>query len=132
MRWFGREQPRELWEEAIEWPIGDIEASERIRNICRSAAGSADVVGGARADEATRGAQGRREQESARYQSAAKAAMEIAMKVSDELMRDAAVKEIVVLCVKANDIKTARILFRAMRAPSIRGDLLREYPDLQQ
>ena len=29
MRWFGREKPRETWDEAIEWPLGDIEAAER-------------------------------------------------------------------------------------------------------
>ena len=53
------------------------------------------------------------EVEAARYQRAAKSAMEIAMKVSDDLMRDAAVREIVDLCLRANDLKTARILFRA-------------------
>ena len=71
------------------------------------------------------------EAEAARYQSAAKAAMEIAMKVSDDLMRDAAVREIVDLCLRANDLKTAHILFRAIQAPSIRDGLLREHPELR-
>ena len=34
--------------------------------------------------------------------------MEIAMKVSDELMRDAAVKDIVEFCLRANDTRTSR------------------------
>jgi hypothetical protein len=58
--------------------------------------------------------------------------MEIAMKVSDDLMRDAAVSEIVELCVKANDMKTARILFRAIQAASIREGVLNAHPQLQQ
>jgi hypothetical protein len=73
----------------------------------------------------------KQEVEGARYQSAAKTAMEIAMKVRDALMRDAAVREIVDLCLRANDHKTARILFRAIQAPSIRDPLLVEHPELR-
>ena len=133
MRWFGKEKPREAWDEAIQGPLGDIEAAERIRTICRSAAGSAAVVGGfeARADKGKKAVQKTFEFESERYQHAAKAAMEIAMKVADELMRDAAVKEIVELCLKADDLKTAKILFRAIQSPSIRDPVLREYPSLR-
>jgi hypothetical protein len=69
--------------------------------------------------------------DSGRYERAARAAMQIAMKMSDDLMRDAAVRDIVDLCLKANDMKTARILFRAIQAPSIRELVLRDHPDLQ-
>ena len=134
MRWFRKETPRDIWDEAIEGPLGDIEAAERIRNICRSAADSADFVGG-RADSADgkkRGVQTRHEDESARYQRAGKAAMEIAMKISDELMRDAAVKDIVEFCLRANDTRTSRILFRAIQTPSIRDGMLAEHPTLRQ
>src|SRR5262249_8595834 len=132
MRWFGREKPSEIWEEAIASPSGDIEAAETIRNVCRSAAESADFVGGfaARADNAKRSVQTKHEEHSARYQRAAKTGMESAMKVSDELMRDAALKEIVELCLKANDTRTAKILFRAVLTPSIRDGMLRDYPAL--
>lgn len=132
MRWFGKEKPREIWEDATAAPSGDIEAAETIRNICRSAAESADFVGGyaARADNAKRSVQNKHEDENARYQSAAKAAMEIAMKVSDELMRDAALKEIVELCLRANDTRTAAILFRAVLTPSIRDGMMRDHPSL--
>jgi hypothetical protein len=134
MRWFRKEKPRDIWDEAIEWPLGDIEAAERIRNICRSAADSADFVGGhaVRADDGKRGVQRKHEDESARYQRAGKAAMEIAMKISDELMRDAAVKDIVEFCLRANDIRTSRILFRAIQTPSMRDGMLAEHPSLQQ
>ena len=134
MRWFRKEKPRDIWDEAIEWPLGDIEAAERIRNICRSAADSADFVGGnaAGADGGKGGVQRKHEDESARYRRAGKAAMEIAMKVSDELMRDAAVKDIVEFCLRADDTRTSRILFRAIQTPSIRDGMLAEHPTLRE
>ncbi len=133
MRWFGTEKPAvEVWEEAAEGPLGDIDAAEKIRSICRSAADSADFIGGlGRPVDGKPRSKKKHEVEAARYQRAAKAAMEIAMKVSDDLMRDAAVREIVDLCLKANDLKTARILFRAIQAPLIRDGLLHERPDLR-
>ena len=75
---------------------------------------------------------GRNKYEADRYERAAKAAMEIAMKISDSLLRDASVRQIVGLCVTANDLKTARILFRAIQAVSIREDVLNEHPMLRQ
>ena len=128
--WSGRQRPPEVWDEAIQWPIGDIEAAEKIRTICRSAADSAEQmahVGGVR----TRPEEKKHKLESGRYERAARVAMEIAMKLSDDLMRDAAVRDIVDLCLKANDMKTARILFRAIQEPSIRELVLRDHPDLQ-
>jgi hypothetical protein len=68
--------------------------------------------------------------EAERYERAAKAAMEIAMKISDDLLRDSSVRQIVSLCLTANDLKTARILFRAIQAVSIREDLLNDHPTL--
>jgi hypothetical protein len=133
MRWFNNKvPPRDIWEEPVPVPLGDIDAAERIRTICRSATDSAEWVGGVapRTDNSKRSPGKQHETESARYQRAAKAAMEIAMKVSDELMRDAAVREIVELCLTARDMKTARILFRAIQSPSIRDGLLREHPEL--
>jgi hypothetical protein len=128
---FGRMRPGEVWDEAIEGPIGDIEAAEKIRTICRAAADSAEQVAGLAGTNA-RSQEKKHQLESARYERAAKAAMGIAMKVSDDLMRDAAVRDIVELCLKANDIKTARILFRAIQAPSIRDMVLGDHPGLSE
>ena len=94
---FGKSKQKEVWDEPIEGPIGDIEAAKKIRVICRAAADSAHRVGDA-ADRS--GKKIKRDVE--RYERAARAAMEIAMKVSDELMRDAAVRQIVELCMTAN------------------------------
>lgn len=124
MKWFARQKPGDIWDEAIEDPIGDIEAAERIRAICQAATASAEAVGGAatRADK----------RESERYERAARAAMEIAMKISDGLMRDDAVRRIVDLCMKANDAKTARILSRAIQASWIRDSVRRDHPALSE
>ncbi|MBR0869277.1 hypothetical protein JQ633_02820 [Bradyrhizobium tropiciagri] len=124
MIWFKKTRPTEIWEEPIEGPLGDIEAAQRIRAICRAAADSAEKVGKP---------QGRPTQQQAerdRYEQAAKTAMEIAMKISDELVRDSAVREIVGLCIKANNMKTARALFRAIHTGSIKDEVLREHPAL--
>ena len=135
MWWFRKEEPKEVWDEEIRGPIGDIEAAEKIRDICRSAADSAERIGNpsgqfdsekGKPDEAESG------RDSERYQRAARAAMEIAMKISDDLMRDAAVREIVDLCIKANDMRTAPILFRAIQAASIREAMLNDHPALRQ
>jgi hypothetical protein len=130
VKWrFGRDRPGEAWDEPLDGPLGDIEAAERVRNICRSAADSAELAAHL-ADNGKRSAQKKQKVESDRYERAAKAAMEIAMKMSDELMRDAAVREIVDLCLTANNVKTAKILFRAIQAPAIRDMALRDHPEL--
>ena len=125
MPWFKKERPREIWDEAIESPIGDIEAAHRIREICRSAASSAEKIGGA-ADRSHK----KIKPEVERYERAAKVAMEIATKISDGLLRDAAVRQIIELCLKANHTTTARTLFRAIQSRSISQEVLKEYPVL--
>ena len=134
MWWFSRDKSREVWDEEIQWPIGDIEAAHRIRVICRAAADSArklaDFADGP--DGNKRKDDKQRKYETERYERAAKAAMEIAMKISDSLLRDSSVRQIVSLCVTANDLKTARILFRAIQAVSIREDVLDDHPVLRQ
>jgi hypothetical protein len=126
MQWFKRAQRKDIWDEALDAPVGDIEAAKRIRDICRSAANSAEIAGAA-ADRTHKKVKGEVE----RYQRAARAAMEIAMKVSDELLRDAAVRQIVELCLKAGNVTTAQTLFRAIQAKSIRDEVLRDFPQLQ-
>ncbi len=58
--------------------------------------------------------------------------MEIAIKISDDLLRDSAVRQIVNLCATGNDLKRARILLRAIGAGSIREDVLNEHPVLRE
>lgn len=126
MWWFSKGERKEVWDEEIQWPIGDIEAAHRIRDICRSAADSAEKIAGAT------GHADKKKYETERYERAARAAMQIAIKISDDLLRDSSVRQIVSLCVAANDLRTARILFRAIQAVSIREDVLNEHPILRQ
>jgi hypothetical protein len=127
MWWFNKRERKEVWDEDIQWPIGDIEAAHKIRDICRSAAGSAQKLGGSadRSDDKIK-------DEAERYERAAKTAMKIAIKISDDLLRDSAVRQIVDLCLQANDVRTARILFRAIQSVSIREDVLNDYPILRE
>jgi hypothetical protein len=120
MRWFSKRKQKEVWEDIK--PIGDLEAARTIRDICNSVASSAEKV--------PTGAANKHEIE--RYKRAAKTAMETAIKISDDLLRDVAVCQIVFLCLKANDLRTAAILFRAVQAVSIREDMLNEHPALRQ
>lgn len=122
MRWFNKPKPKEIWEEPVAWPIGDIEAAHRIRDICRSAADSAANAGAPDAKN--------RQDEFQRYERAARAAMETAMKIGDDLLRDSAVRQIIDLCLMADDLRTARILFRAIQSPSIRDEVLRDHAQL--
>src|SRR5450432_3398924 len=127
MWWFNQGKREEIWDETVAWPIGDIEAAHKIRDICRSAADSAEKVGGVAGRPDSKNSN----YESERYERAAKTAMEIAIRISDGLMRDSSVRQIVNLCLKANDLKTARILFRAIQSPSIKEEVLNEYPVLR-
>ncbi len=118
MRWFNRPKPPEIWDQPVAWPIGDLEAAHRIRDICRAAA---DSSGG-----------NDRQQQSQRHERATRAAMETAMKIGDDLLRDSAVRQIIDLCMVAGNERTAKILFRAIQAPSIRDEVLRDHPLLAE
>jgi hypothetical protein len=147
MWWFDKDkrERKEVWDEEIQGPIGDIEAAHIIRDICRSAADSAERTGGVaerqdnKSNKNTKNNKNkddkdnkRNAHEADRYERAAKAAMEIAIKISDELLRDSSVRQIVDLCMKAGDLRTARILFRAIRTPSIKAEVLNDHPMLRQ
>ena len=120
MRWFSKPKPKDIWEEPVTQPLGDIEAAHRIRDICRVAA---DFAAKANSPDA-----GNRQEDLQRYERAARAAMETAMKIGDDLLRDSSVRQIIDLCLMADDLRTARILFRAIQAPSIRDEALRDHP----
>lgn len=124
MRWFNKPKPKEIWEEPVALPLGDLEAAHRIRAICSAAADSAAKAAAPVSEN--------RQGEFQRYESAARAAMETAMKIGDDLLRDSAVRQIIDLCLMADDQRTARILFRAIQAPSIREEVLRDHPLLEQ
>jgi hypothetical protein len=105
-------------------PLGDIEAAQRIREICASAGSIADKMVAGRGGEREKGG------EAERYQAAIKRALEIAMKISDDAMRDVSVAQIIQLCVTVDHMKTARILVRAIKSERSRAELVAENPAL--
>lgn len=125
VRWFNRREHREVWEDITLPMSDDFEAARKIREICNSATPGSEAARQIGKDDASR-------REAERYKRAAKVAMEIAIKISDDLLRDAAVCQIVVLCSRANDLKTAGILLRAVQDASLKENLLREHPALRQ
>ena len=138
MWWFDKGKQREIWDDEVQWPIGDIEAAPKIRNICRSALDSAEQAGRVAEDDKNdnnnknKDSRRNKKYDTDRYERAAKAAMEIAIRISDQLLRDSSVRQIIDLCVTANDLRTARILFRAIQTPSIKEDVLNDHPIFRQ
>lgn len=126
MRWFQKTRPPDVWEAADLQPPGDIEAAHRIREICASAGAIAEKIAGV----GGRHAENNKAAETERYQAAIKRALEIAMKISDDSMRDASVGQIIGLCVTVDHMKTARILVRAIRSENTRLELIAGNPAL--
>jgi hypothetical protein len=126
MRWFRKDPQPEVWEVADDQPLGDIGAAHKIREICASAASIAEkmAASGGRNAERTRAA------DADRYQAAIKRALEIAMQISDDAMRDVSMSQVIKLCVQVDHLKTARVLLRAIRSEKTRAELAAQHPRL--
>ena len=125
MHWFRKTRQPDVWEVADAKPLGDIEAAQKIREICASASAIAGRIAadGRRADKD-------KTAEAERHQAAIKRALEIAMKISDDAMRDVSVSQIISLCVTVNHMKTARILVRAIESENARVEWISGNPAL--
>ena len=126
MRWFHRERQPEVWEVADDQPLGDIGAAHKIRDICASAGTIAEKLVAA----GGRDAEKKQADDAERYQAAIKRAIEIAMQMSDDSMRDVSVSQIIKLCVQLDHLKTARVLLRTIRSEKTRAELVAEHPKL--
>ena len=126
MRWFDKEKQPEVWEVADDQPLGDIDAAHRIRDICASAGAIAEKLVAAGARDAEK----KLAVDAARYQAAIKRALEIAMQISDDSMRDVSVSQVIRLCVKVDHMKTAKVLLRAIQSEKSRSELVADYPAL--
>ena len=126
MRWFHSERQPDGWEVADDHPLGDIGAAHKIRDICASAGAIAErlVAAGGRDAEKKQAA------DAERYQAAIKRALEIAMQISDDSMRDVSVSQIIRLCVQVDHLKTAKILLRAVQSEKTRAELVADHPKL--
>jgi hypothetical protein len=94
----------------------------KIRRLCEVATASAEIVGRRAVDEETM------KHEKQRFESAKRLSLELAKRLGDELNRDTALRLIVELCMKANDLAAANILIRGVQTGVIREQLLEEYP----
>jgi hypothetical protein len=126
MSWFRKDRQQDVWEVADDQPLGDIGAAHKIREICASAAAIAEAMAAA----GGRNAEQKRAADAERYQAAIKRALEIAMQISDDSMRDISVSQIIRLCVKVDHLKTARVLLRAIQLEKMRAELIAECPAL--
>ena len=126
MSWFRKDQQPEVWEIADDQPLGDIDAAHKIRDICTAAGAIADKL----VAVGTRDAEKKLAADAARYQAAIKRALEIAMQISDDAMRDVSVSQVIRLSVQVDHLKTARILLRAIHSEKIRAELVVEHPKL--
>lgn len=100
---------------------GERQALNKIINMCSVATASAESAGlDPHADDAK---SARR-----RFESARKMSLQLAQEIRDPFHRDAALQQIVELCVKANDVHTATKLIKGIQTVSIRERLLKEYP----
>jgi len=126
MRWFNKDRQPEAWEIADDQPLGDIDAAHKIRDIC----GAAGTIAERLVAVGTHDAEQELAVDAARYQAAIKRALEIAMRISDDSMRDVSVSQIIRLCVKVDHMKTARVLLRAIQSEKMQTELVAEYPVL--
>ena len=126
MSWFRKDRQPEVWEVADNQPLGDIGAAHKIREICASAAAIAEAMAAA----GGRNTGQKRAADAERYQAGIKRALEIAMQISDDSMRDISVSQIIRLCVKVDHLKTARVLLRTIRSEKTRTELIAECPAL--
>jgi hypothetical protein len=100
----------------VESPLDDLEAARRIRSLCKVVS-EQDFSTGSGNDAERR---------------AARTAMKIAMKITDDLVRDSALGNIVDLCVRANELKSAEVLLRAIQTEIIRQGVLNDHPILRK
>ena len=126
MRWFNKEKQPEVWEVADDQPLGDIAAAHKIRDICASAGAIAERLAAA----GGRDAEKKLAADAERYQAAIKRALEIAMQIADDSMRDVSVSQIIKLCMQVDHLKTAKVLLRAIQSEKMRAELVADHPKL--
>ena len=96
-------------------------ALSKIENMCAVVTASAESFALSPHDDLAKN-------EKRRFESAKRMSLELAKDITDISYRDVALKHIVELCMKANDIETAMILVRGIQTSMIREQLLEEYP----
>ena len=124
MTWLKKREPTEAWEIEDEGKIGDLKLASQIREICNSVADSAEAVSvlyyGPRTERQVR--------EIDRYERARKRAEKKMEQISDELLRDTAIHQVLNFCMKAGDVENAERLFHRIQAARITELVKSEHP----
>ena len=128
MRWFSKVKQKEAWEyDEVGGPAGDIQTAHKVRDICGSVASSAEKL----ARLANRPNDTIKKAETARYEAARQRALELAKQVSDELLRDTALRQIVNLCMSAGDVETATAVIDLIQTKKVWDEVVNEHPSLR-
>jgi hypothetical protein len=127
MTWWKKSEPTEAWEIEDEEKIGDLELARQIREICNSVADSAEAVSvlyyGPPSETKKR--------EIDRYERAKKRAEKKIEQISDELLRDTAIYQVLNFYMKATDVENAERLFHQIQNARITELVKSEHPMFQ-
>lgn len=124
MRWF-RQKAKEPSPQR--GPSGDIVAIQMVRELCQSGyegiQHTEGCVKGQRPDEQHIGQ---------RYQNAKRRALALARQMEDDLMRDSALREVVSLCMLADDARAAEDILRELGSKVVIEMVLTEHPTIAE
>jgi len=128
MRWFKRNQLDPIDETPVFRTDPVLEAEShtlmKITSMCLVTHHSAEIAGSSTITDDD--ARMRRERQ--RFESAKRLSLGLAKGITDEVYRDIALHEVVELCMKANDVTTARLLVRVIQTQTIREKILDRHP----
>ena len=124
MTWLKKREPPEAWEIEDEGKIGDLKLASQIREICNSVADSAEAVSVLYYGPSTE----TKKRQVDRYERAKKRAKKKLEQISDELLRDAAIYQVLNFCMKATDVKNAERLFHQLQTTAIKRIAMSEHP----
>ena len=124
MTWFRKGEPREAWEIDDGGSVGDIEVARQIREICNSVADSAEAVSVLYYGPSTE----TKKRQIDRYERAKKRAEKKIEQISDELLRDTAIYQVLNFCMKARDVENAEGLFHQIQTARIAALVKSEHP----
>ena len=124
MTWLKKSEPTEAWEIEDEGKIGDLELASQIREICNSVADSAEAVSVLYYGPSTE----TKKRQIDRYERAKKRAEKKIEQISDELVRDTAIYQVLNFCMKARDVENAERLFHQIQTAWITERVKNEHP----
>lgn len=125
MRWIRNTKPKDVLNIG-DGPQDDVTAARKIRDICSFASDSAErlaVYTDGRNDKY-------KSYQRTRYEGAKKRALETALNIQDGLLRDASLRHVIKLCLRANDVRTATVLVTAIQSVAVKVAVLKDHPTL--